>query len=128
MKHIILVLALLALIVLPAQAQDKTKVNPADYLETVDTPPEIVGGMKALFEKIVYPSEAKEAGIEGMVILRLLVGTDGKVDDIAVEKSVSELLSTAAIEAVKGITFTPGKVNGKAVKTKVMLPVKFKLQ
>lgn len=128
MKHIILVIAMLGLIAWSAQAQDKTKIDPANYAETVDTPPEIDGGMKALAEKIVYPPEAKEAGVEGMVLLRLLIGKDGRVDDVSVEKSDSEQLNNAAITAVKGIRFTPGKVDGVAVNTKVMLPVKFKLQ
>lgn len=128
MKLIILVIAMVALTAWPAQAQDKTKVDPAKYAETVDTPPEIVGGMKALAEKIVYPPEAKEAGVEGMVFLRLLIGKDGRVDDVSVEKSDSAQLNDAAITAAKGIRFTPGKVDGVAVCTKVMLPVKFKLQ
>lgn len=127
MKRIILAIALPAIFALPAQAQDKAKVNPADYLETVDTPPEIIGGMKALAEKIVYPEAAKEAGIQGTVVLKVLIGTDGNPDDVGVEKSDSELLNESAMNAARAIRFTPGKVGGEAVKTQVMLPMKFKL-
>lgn len=129
MKFIILTLALLAFVSLPVLAQEavKAKVNPADYLEEVETPPEIVGGLKALSKKIVYPEQAAKSGTEGTVIVRALIGTDGKVDDVAVEKSNSDLLSEAAMKAVAAVEFTPGKVGGKAVKTKVMVPVKFRL-
>ncbi len=128
MKHIILAAVLLAIFTLPASAQEKAKIDPADYLETVDTPQEITGGMKALAEKIEYPEAAKEAGIQGTVILKVLLGTDGNPDDVSVEKSDSELLNESAINAVRAVRFTPGKIGDKAVKTQVMIPVKFMLQ
>jgi TonB family protein len=127
MKHIILAFILLAVFALPARAQEKAKIDPADYQETVDTPPEIIGGMKALAKNIVYPEAAKESGIQGMVLLKVLIGTDGNPDDVSVEKSESELLNESAMNAVRAVRFKPGKIGGEAVKTQVMIPVKYKL-
>ncbi|MFA6234731.1 MAG: energy transducer TonB [Bacteroidota bacterium] len=127
MKHIIFAIALLAFLTVPAQSQEVAKVNASDYAEEVDTPPEIVGGMKSLYKEIEYPEAAKEAGIQGMVILRVLIGESGSIDDVAVEKSDSDLLSDSAMKAVREIRFKPGLIGGKAVKTKVMIPVKYKL-
>jgi len=128
MKHVILAIALFAIVALPAQAQDEEKINASEYFEQVDAAPEIIGGMKALAEKIVYPEAAKEAGIQGTVLLKVLIGTDGNPDDVSVEKSDSELLNESAMNAVRAVRFKPGKIGGKAVKTQVMIPVKFKLQ
>ena len=130
MKYFILTMVLLAFAALPASAQDeaKPKVDPADYLEEVETPPQIVGGLSALREHIVYPEAAVKEKIEGTVIVQALIGIDGKDDDETILKSNSDLLSDAALKAVGMVDFTPGKVDGKAVKTKVAVPVKFTLR
>lgn len=74
--------------------------------------------------KPVYPAEAKEAGIDGVVILDILVGEDGKVKATKVLRSIPAL-NQAAIDAVKQWEFTPTVVGGKAVPLGLTITVNF---
>ncbi len=62
-----------------------------------------------------------------MVVLQLIIDTDGKVKNIKVVKSVPEL-DEAALQAIGQYVFSPGKKDGKAVKTLMIMPVQFKLR
>jgi TonB family protein len=58
-----------------------------------------------------YPSEAKSAGIEGVVIVRYVIAEDGSVRDVKALKGPPEL-QAACIEAVKTWRFQPIIVDG----------------
>ena len=60
----------------------------------------------------VYPPEAVRRGIEGRVYLRFKVLKTGLVGKVLVEKSAHPLLTQAAIDAIRGLTFTPAVRNG----------------
>lgn len=130
MKTIVCLFVLLAFAAAPmwAQGEEKPKIDPATYLEEVDTAPTIVGGMEALAKNIVYPEDAARDGVQGMVIVRVLVAASGRIDKASIEKSDSPLLSEAALEAVRAVRFTPGKNDDQPVKCQVMVPVKFRLK
>lgn len=74
--------------------------------------------------KPVYPAKAKEDGIEGVVILDILIGEDGKVKATKVLRSIPAL-NQAAIDAVKQWEFTPTVVGGKAVPLGLTITVNF---
>jgi protein TonB len=74
----------------------------------------------------VYPDLAREAGVDGTVMVQALVGKDGKVKDTKVVKSVP-MLDAAAISAVKQWVFKPALSNNKPVAVWVAVPVKFSL-
>lgn len=74
----------------------------------------------------VYPDMAREAGIDGFVALRVLVGRDGRVKDVHVDRSVP-MLDEAAIVAVRRWVFTPALANGQPVAVWVAVPVHFSL-
>lgn len=74
-----------------------------------------------------YPDFARRAGIQGQVVLKVVIGKDGRVKDINIVKSVSAL-DQAAIKAVKNWIFLPGKQDGKFVDVEMLIPVTFKLQ
>jgi protein TonB len=73
-----------------------------------------------------YPDLARQANMEGTVIVQALVGKDGKVRDTKVVKSVS-VLDDAAVAAVKQWVFKPALSNNKPVAVWVAVPVKFTL-
>jgi protein TonB len=75
----------------------------------------------------VYPPAAREARIQGVVILEALIDGKGKVEQARVLRSVSEL-DQAALDAVKQWVFTPTLINGKPVKVVMTVTVNFKLQ
>lgn len=75
-----------------------------------------------------YPPQAMRRREEGEVLLRVLVGTDGRPVQIEVERSSrSRLLDQAAIQAVREWVFNPGMKEGVPVQSWVIVPIKFSL-
>jgi protein TonB len=74
----------------------------------------------------VYPDMAREASVDGTVLVQALVGKDGKVMDTKVVKSIP-MLDAAAVAAVKQWVFKPALSNNKPVAVWVAVPVRFTL-
>lgn len=75
-----------------------------------------------------YPSLSRRMGEEGRVVLRVMVGTNGKPESVEVENgSGSERLDKAALEAVRKWKFIPARRNNEAISAYVLVPVKFSL-
>ena len=105
---------------------DKLPVQPeAETPEFVayDTPPR-----PKRIVKPAYPEIAKKAGIEGTVILQLLVDVNGKVLKVKVLKRLARDLDEAAVKAAYATTFYPAKQRDKPVKVWVSYPIKFILE
>ncbi|MCK4233693.1 energy transducer TonB [candidate division WOR-3 bacterium] len=105
---------------------DKLPIQPkVDTPEFVayDTPPRPKNIIKPK-----YPEIAKQAGIEGTVILKLLVDEDGKVLKVKVLKGLAKDLDEAAIKTAYATTFYPAKQRDKPVKVWVSMPIIFKLK
>lgn len=108
-----------------AAAQDD-RIYP---ISEVTNPPKLASSTNAarLIQES-YPADLKSRGVGGMVELQFVVDAKGKVDPSTVE--VVDATQTALGEAAKKVAakldFNPGKVNGSAVKTKVVLPIIYK--
>lgn len=76
--------------------------------------------------KLVYPKEARQAGIEGTVMVKALVGKDGRIRATQIAKSVP-MLDEAAVHNVEAWEFEPAKSGGRPVAVWVQVPVKFTL-
>lgn len=74
-----------------------------------------------------YPRPAREQKLSGWVIVLLFVDAEGKVvDTAAVESSESfNDYESDVAEALRGSTFMPGKLDGRAVKTLMFARVSF---
>jgi TonB family protein len=70
----------------------------------------------------VYPQEAKDAGIQGTVVLHAIIGKQGTMQSLTVISGPPEL-QTAALDAVKQWTYRPYLLNGEptAVNTTIMI-------
>lgn len=66
-----------------------------------------------------YTVAAREAGIEGVVVLDLVVDESGRARDIVVVERVGHGLTEAAIAALKACRFAPGEKDGKPVVVRV---------
>jgi len=76
-----------------------------------------------------YPLLARNQGIEGRVVVNVLVSAQGTVKTISVgQSSGSRLLDNAALQTVKKWRFHPVLHNGKAVPSSETVPVVFKLK
>ncbi len=73
-----------------------------------------------------YSRAAVDARIQGIVILSVLVGFDGRARDIDVIKSLSYGLNEEAIKTIKTWVFAPGKsADGKMLEIEVPIQVTF---
>jgi len=93
-----------------------------------DEDPELIGGRAALQRHLVYPELAKEAGVEGVVNLRIYINKDGEVEEVVVLKGVPKTgLDEAAIAAIKKTKWNPAKQRDKAVGVWYGFQVRFRL-
>lgn len=74
-----------------------------------------------------YPPILREAGIEGQVLLDLIVESDGSVGEIRVANSDHHEFEPAAITAVRQWRFKPATRNGEPMRATMRLPVVFRL-
>lgn len=73
-----------------------------------------------------YPDIAREAGVDGVVLVQALVGKDGKVKDTKVVQSIP-MLDQSAVDAVKQWVFKPALSNNRPVAVWVAVPIRFTL-
>lgn len=100
-----------------------------EFFEVV---PEYTGGYSAmaqhLYRNLQYPTPAKRKGIQGSVFVSFVVGVDGRLSDVKTLKGVDSDLDHEAIRVVKLMPkWNPGLQRGRPVKTRFVLPIKFKL-
>jgi len=79
--------------------------------------------------KADYTREARDAGIQGTVVLDTEVLADGTVGDVQVARSLDTKygLDDQAVKAVKQWIFYPGTVDGKPVTVRVDIEIEFRL-
>lgn len=74
-----------------------------------------------------FSDEARKAKVQGVVMLYLVVGKDGKPYNIRVGQALGMGLDEKAIEAVKRWRFKPATLNGEPVATQIGVQVDFHL-
>jgi TonB family protein len=85
--------------------------------------------LKFIGENTNYPQAAKEADIQGRVIVRFCVTARGGVSQASILKGVSPELDQEALRVVAALpTFKPGKHGGKPVPVWYMVPITFTLR
>ena len=100
-----------------------------------DVKPKFNGGdinefTKWVYGNLVYPKEAKEAGISGLVTVKFIINTDGTISDISVIRGVHELLNNEVVRIISKspANWTPGYVDGKPVRITYAMPILFQLR
>jgi len=99
----------------------------------VEEMPLFPGGDEELLRFIaantVYPKAALEKKIQGKVIVRFCVGSNGETSQATILKSVSKELDNEALRVVEKLPlFEPARQSGKAVPVWYMIPITFTLQ
>lgn len=74
-----------------------------------------------------YPFSAKQAGLQGDVMVEFSVDETGRVYDPRVLKSSDRMFEESTLRAVQKWRFEPGKRNGRAVRFRMAIPVVFRL-
>lgn len=62
-----------------------------------------------------YPKQAREGRRAGPIVVRMVVGSDGRTHDVKVQRGISPALDQAAVEAVEKWQFKPATKEGKPV-------------
>lgn len=97
----------------PNSARHGGQVRPARLL--VSVPP-------------VYPPEARDAGVQGEVLLEGVIWMDGTVHGVREVLSPSPLLTRSAKECVSRWRYQPARLNGQPVETVTRIKVQFELE
>jgi protein TonB len=74
-----------------------------------------------------YPIIARQAWIQGVVIIEAVIGANGKVQEARVRRS-HPLLEQAALSAVKQWEYTPTHLNGRPTPVIMTVTVQFSLK
>lgn len=77
--------------------------------------------------KATYPEEAKAAGVDGPVVMEILIDRTGKVRDVKVVSGPGYGLNESAVNAIKQFEFTPALKETSAVAVKIRYTYRFKL-
>jgi len=112
------------------QLRDPIKVEEPKIGDSIKVEKEPEPNYTLLKRNTVFPAEALRAGIQGQVIVRVLVGKDGmpKPGKIRVEYTSNEIFNQAAIDAVMKTPFTPAIQKGQPVEVWVTVPMNFQLR
>jgi TonB family protein len=98
----------------------------------VQEQPEYTGGydkmVEYLQENLRYPTAAAEKKLEGVVYVQFVIDETGKVLDPNAIRGIEKSVDEEAIRVVSGMpNWIPGRQDGKNVKVRFVLPVRFKL-
>ncbi|MFD3001775.1 TonB family protein [Pontibacter toksunensis] len=124
-----IVLFSIATLSAPAALAQSTE-KPYTYVEQM---PHFESGdadmIKFMGTNINYPKQARAAGVEGLVVVSFIVGTDGSISDVQTLKKLGKGTDEEAVRVVKLMNgrWKPGKQGGKPVPVRYTLPVRFAL-
>lgn len=74
-----------------------------------------------------YPQIAKDAGIQGTVVVRVLVDKEGKYMRHVILRKVHPMLTSVVEKGLPALRFTPAMLHGVPIMYWVNLPFKFRL-
>ena len=105
--------------------------EPLDF-RVVEDLPQFPGGavefMKWLTKTLKYPAVAQQRKVQGRVVAQFIVNQDGTVSDIQVVERLSNECDREALRVLRMMPkWQPGVMNAKPCRTKVCIPIVFKL-
>lgn len=78
--------------------------------------------------RVPYPAEAKKKGIQGAVMMDLLIDASGKVREVTLVDGPDPDLNQAAVIAVKNFQFSPASIQDKPVAVRIRYSYRFVLE
>lgn len=122
---------------------DKSPLTPTYYpflfadgqdnvFTVVEQPASFDGGLAAMYKFVMnnlqYPKAARNKRVEGSVFVSFIVEKDGLISNVSVVKGIGLGCDEEAVRIVSSFPkWNPGLQNGRAVKSKFVIPIKFKL-
>ncbi|MBD3377063.1 TonB family protein [candidate division KSB1 bacterium] len=111
----------------PSLPKIEEEESSAPFL-VVDEYPQPIGGFAAIQNHLKYPEMARRAGIEGRVIIQVIIDEKGNVISTNVIKSLGNNgCDQAAIKAIRSVKWKPAMQRDKPVRVSISIPVLFTL-
>lgn len=103
-----------------------------EIIDFTEVQAEFLGGMDGWYaylkSNLSYPKQPQRMGIEGTVFLRFVINLDGSIQDVEVVRSVDPALDQAARDVIQSSPkWKPAKHHGRSVRSRMTIPIKFKL-
>lgn len=111
-------------------AEKGPKKSPKKVYDHIENMPTFNGNLNQwLLQNMKYPVEAMNKKEQGKVIVQFIVSENGEVSEPKIIRSVSPALDKEACRIVLAMPkWNPGKLKGKPVAVRYMLPITFRLQ
>jgi len=117
----------------------KKTARTAPAVKQPDPPPSNPGPVRSIAQvsqlphfmsqvKAVYPPAAKNAGVEGVVVVQLELDATGSVMDAQVVQGMGYGCDEAALSAVRQSRFTPAYEGSEPVPVRLRIPYRFKFE
>lgn len=111
-------------------AEKGPKKSPKKVYDHIENMPTFNGNLNQwLLQNMKYPVEAMNKKEQGKVIVQFIVSKNGEVSEPKIIRSVSPALDKEACRIVLAMPkWNPGKLKGKPVAVRFILPITFRLQ
>lgn len=114
-----------------AKTPDQEKLKPNDE-DSLPIPSEdyLITQMPRLETevRIPYPPQAKKRGIQGAVVMDILIDASGKVREVKFLDGPDPDLNEAAVNATRNFRFLPAKIQDKSVAVRIRYAYRFVLE
>lgn len=116
----------------PLSSVEMNKHQADSVFRIVEQLPEYPGGvvefMKWLTKTLRYPAVAERQRVQGTCRVSFIVNKDGTISDAKIEKRLSNQCDAEALRVVRQMPkWKPGRMKGEVVRTKIVIPIVFKL-
>ncbi|MBQ4421087.1 MAG: energy transducer TonB [Bacteroidales bacterium] len=132
-------LMLLCIVSLQAQGNKKTNdkstnknITADKVYESCEQSAEFPGGFDTMLNFISstleYPPQSIENKIEGRVVVKFIIETDGSISNVEILKGLDEYCNQETLRIIKAMPrWKPAEEKGKKVRQQFVIPIRFKL-
>lgn len=93
------------------------------------SPAEVVGGIAAVYKNLKYPDFARRQKLQGQVVAKVYIDSEGNVAKIQLLKTAHEVFNEEVFRTLtEEVTYKPATMSGKPVASALVIPVKFELK
>jgi protein TonB len=107
----------------PQESVSNDEPSQSDFIEIDEEP----RPLKDIQKFIKYPEEARRSGLEGKVMCSVLIGKDGNVKRVTIDRADDDIFRHPVIEAFQKVRFSPARKDGKPVMVWYSQTISFKL-